>query len=371
MEQKRDYYEILELTRNASEEDIRAAYRHLAKKYHPDVNDSPDAEDRFKEINEAYAILSDPERKATYDRYGHSGLKGMPFNFDFNFNDIFEQFFGFGMSRGQSRRSPRRGSSLRHNLTLEFEEAVFGVEKEIEFSRYETCSSCNGSGSEPGTTPIRCETCNGNGEIRQVHQTFLGSMVNVTTCPTCRGQGETISTPCKTCRGEGRVRNTITRKIPIPSGVDNGTQVRVSGEGEPGVNGGPPGDLFIVIQVKPHRFFRRRGDDILLDMSINIAQATLGADIQIPTLEGDHTLEIPTGTQPGKVFRLKTKGVPHVNRNGRGDQLVVVSVEIPRSLSPEQKQLIDDLAESLGTEVTFRERSFLDSLKEFFGGFTD
>ncbi len=371
MEQKRDYYEILELNSNASEEDIRAAYRHLAKKYHPDVNNNPDASDRFKEINEAYAVLSDAERKAAYDRFGHSGLKGMPFNFDFNINDIFEQFFGFGMSRGRSRRTPRRGSSLRQNLTLEFEEAAFGVEKEIEFSRYETCSSCNGSGAEPGTTPIRCETCGGSGEVRQVRQTFLGSMVNVTTCPACRGQGETINTPCRICNGEGRVRNTITRQIPIPAGVDDGTQVRLSGEGEPGLNGGPPGDLFIAIQVKPHHFFRRRGDDILLDMSINLAQATLGADIEIPTLEGDHTLEIPEGTQPGKVFRLRNKGVQHVNRNGRGDQLVVVSVEVPRSLTAEQKQLFEDLAKSLGTEVTFRQRSFLDSLKEFFGGLSD
>lgn len=371
MDQKRDYYEVLELNREATEEDIRAAYRHLAKRYHPDVNASPDAADRFKEINEAYAVLSDPERKAAYDRYGHSGLKGMPFNFDFNFNDIFEQFFGFGTSRGRSRRAPRRGPSLRHDLTLEFEEAVFGVEKEIEFTRYETCSSCNGSGAEPGTTPIRCQTCGGSGEVRQVRQTFLGSMVNVTTCPACHGQGETIETPCHTCNGEGRVRKTVSRQISIPAGVDDGTQVRVTGEGEPGVNGGPAGDLYIVIQVKPHSYFRRRGDDILLDMSINIAQATLGADIEIPTLEGDHTLEIPAGTQPGKVFHLRNKGVPHVNRNGRGDQLVVVSIEVPRSLTAEQKQLFEDLAKSLGTEVTFRQRSFLDSLKEFFGGLSD
>jgi molecular chaperone DnaJ len=371
MDQKRDYYEVLELNRDASVEDIRAAYRHLAKRYHPDVNDSPDAADRFKEINEAYAVLSDPERKAAYDRYGHSGLKGMPFNFDFNFNDIFEQFFGFGMSRGRSRRAPRRGASLRHDLTLEFEEAVSGVEKEIEFTRYEICSSCSGSGAEPGTTPKRCETCGGSGEVRQVRQTFLGSMVNVTTCPACHGQGETIETPCRTCNGEGRIRKTVSRQISIPAGVDDGTQVRVTGEGEPGVNGGPSGDLYIVIQVKPHPYFRRRGDDILLDMSINLAQATLGADIDIPTLEGDHTLEIPAGTQPGKVFRLKNKGAPHVNRNGRGDQLVVVSVEVPRSLTAEQKQLFEDLAKSLGTEVTFRQRSFLDSLKEFFGGLSD
>ncbi|NIS79962.1 MAG: molecular chaperone DnaJ [Anaerolineales bacterium] len=371
MAAKRDYYEILGLNRNASEDEIKSCYRRLAKKFHPDVNKNPDAEERFKEINEAYAVLSDDERKAAFDRFGHAGLEGMPFGFDFDFMDIFNEFFGFGTGRRRSRRAPRRGVNLRYEMTLTFEEAIFGADKEIGFARQETCSTCNGSGAEPGTTPIRCETCGGSGEVRQVRQTFLGSMVNVSTCLNCAGQGETIKTPCKTCNGNGRVRNQITREIPIPAGVDDGTQIRVAGEGEPGINGGPRGDLYIVIHVKPHQFFRRRGEDILLDMEINLAQAALGADITIPTVDGEETVRIPAGTQPGKVLRLKGKGVPRLNRNSRGDQLVVVSIEIPRSLTPEQRKLFEDLAQSLGTEVHFRERSFLDQLKEFFGGLAD
>jgi molecular chaperone DnaJ len=371
MATKRDYYEILELDRNASEEDIRRAYRRLAKQYHPDVNKEADAGDRFKEINEAYAVLSDSERKAAYDRFGHAGLEGMPFDFDFNISDIFEEFFGFGMGRRRGRRGPRRGANLRYDLNLTFEEAVFGVEKQIEFTRQEICAQCKGSGSEPGTSPIRCKTCDGSGEVRQVRQTFLGSMVNVSTCPECGGAGETIQTPCKTCSGSGRVRNPNTKEIPIPAGVDEGTQIRVAGEGEPGSNGGPPGDLYIAIHVKPHRIFKRQGNDILLDMQINIAQATLGAEIAIPTVEGDEIVNIPPGTQPGKVIRLRGKGIPRLNRNGRGDQLIVISVAIPKSLTPEQRQLFENLSDSLGTEVRFQERSFLDQLKEFFGGLAD
>jgi molecular chaperone DnaJ len=371
MDEKRDYYEILELSRDATADDIRRAYRRLAKQYHPDVNKDPSAEDRFKQINEAYAVLSDEERKSAYDRFGHAGLKGVPFDFDFGFGDIFEEFFGFGAGRRRNRRAPRRGAHLRYDLRLSFEEAAFGVEKEVEFSRQEKCSVCDGSGAEPGTTPVRCKTCNGSGEVRQVHQTFLGSMVNVNTCPNCRGQGETITSPCKNCRGRGRVHAEVARVIQVPAGVDDGTQIRVSGEGEPGVFGGPPGDLYVVVHVKPHRFFRRRGNDIILDLAINIAQATLGADISIPTLDGEDQLSIPAGTQPGKVLKLRGKGVPHLRRNGRGDQLVVISVQIPKSLSNEQRELFVELAETLGSEVKPQERSFLDSLKDLLGGLAD
>jgi molecular chaperone DnaJ len=369
---KRDYYEVLDLDRNATKDDLRRSYRRLAKQYHPDVNNDPKAEERFKEINEAYAVLSDDERRAAYDRYGHAGLEGMKIDFDFGFADIFEEFFGFGMGgRRSRRRAPRRGTDLRYNLSLEFEEAVFGVEKEIEFKRQEVCPVCDGSGAEPGTSPVRCETCQGSGEVRQVRQTFLGSMVNVSTCPTCGGKGETIQSPCHECNGRGLVRNKVKRVVPIPAGVDDGTQIRIAGEGEPGVNGGPPGDLYVAIRVRPHRFFRRRNHDILLDLEINVAQAALGAKVNVPTIDGDQELTIPAGTQPGKTLKLRGKGVPRLRNNGRGDQLVIISVGIPRSLSEEQRELFSDLADTLGTEVHPQERSFLDTLKDLLGGLAD
>jgi molecular chaperone DnaJ len=367
MSEKRDYYEVLEIARQASAEDIRRAYRQLAKQYHPDVNRSAGAEERFKEINEAYAVLSDEQRRAAYDRYGHAGVQGLPT--DFGFADIFEEFFGFGMAGGRSRRrAPRRGADLRLDVTISFEQAVFGVERELSFTRHEPCQACGGSRAEPGTTPIRCTTCNGSGEVRQVRQTFLGSMVNVTTCPQCRGEGETIATLCRACKGEGYLKQVIARVVPIPAGVDDGTQVRLGGEGEPGTLGGPRGDLYIVIHVQAHRFFRRRGDDILLDLSVNVAQATLGAKVQVPTVDGDEELAIPAGTQSGTVLRMRGKGVSRLRRNGRGDLLVLVEVEIPKKLSAEQRRLFSDLAEALGTEAKPVEKSFLDGLREFLGG---
>lgn len=373
MAAKRDYYETLEVGRQASADEIRSAYRRLAKSFHPDVNKEPGAEERFKEINEAYAVLSDREKRAAYDRFGHAGVEGAirDFDFGFGFGDIFEEFFGFGMGGRRRQRSPQRGADLRRDLTLQFEEAVFGAEKEIQFSRHEVCSTCSGSGAEPGTTAVRCTTCEGTGEVRQVRQTFLGSMVNVTTCPSCQGRGETIATPCQTCNARGLELKTIHRVVPIPAGVDDGTKIRLSGEGEPGINGGPRGELYVVLHVKPHKYFRRRENDILLDLAINIAQATLGAKITIPTLDGEETLNIPAGTQPGKVIRMRGKGVPRLRRNGRGDQLVVVSVEIPRSLNPDQRALFEQLAQTMGTEVRLQERSFLERFKDILGGLAD
>jgi molecular chaperone DnaJ len=369
MTTKRDYYEVLEVGRDATPDDLRRAYRTLAKQYHPDVNKDPGAEERFKEINEAYAVLSSEERKAAYDRFGHAAVEGMGQDFGFGVTDIFEEFFGFGMSGGRrSRRGPRRGADLRYDVTLEFEQAVFGVEREISFTRNEVCPACQGSQAETGTTPVRCRTCNGSGEVRQVRQTFLGSMVNVSTCTACGGRGETIATPCRTCSGRGLVQNAVKKVVPVPAGVDEGTQIRLSGEGEPGSMGGPPGDLYLVVHVQPHRYFRRRDDDILLDVSVNLAQAALGATLTIPTVDGEEKATIPPGTQPGKVLRLKGKGVPRLRRTGRGDQLVVLSVEVPRSLTAEQRTLFEQLARTMGSEVKPQERSFLDTLKDFFGG---
>jgi molecular chaperone DnaJ len=369
----RDYYEILGVGRNASNDEIRASFRKLARQYHPDVNKENGAEEKFKEINEAYGVLSDPEKRARYDRFGKEGLGNMGGGFhDYttDFADIFEEIFGgFGFSTGRrSRNSPRRGRDLQMQVMLTFEEAVFGVEKEIEFQREETCSRCNGSGAEPGTTPIRCSTCNGQGEVRQVRQTFLGQMVQTTTCPTCNGRGETISSPCDTCHGSGLERKTVKKKVQIPAGVDGGTQIRLAGEGGPGVFGGPHGSLFLILDVKPHKFFKRRENDIILNLDINVAQAALGAEIEVPTLDGDEKLKIPSGTQPGKVFHIRNKGVPHLRRNGRGDQLVIVNVAVPTKLTKEQRELFEKLAESLGTTVKPQEKGFLDWLNEALGG---
>lgn len=370
--QKRDYYEVLGISRNASSEEIKSAFRKLARQYHPDVNDAADAEERFKEINEAFAILSDPDKRSVYDRFGHDGLSGMNGMPDFtNFDpfQIFEQFFGFGsMGGGQRRNSPRRGADLQTILSLTFEESANGVEKEIEITRDEVCTTCKGSGAEPGTNPETCPTCGGRGEVRQARQTILGSLVQVTTCPNCNGAGKVIKHVCKTCRGRGYERKTTRKVVSIPAGVDNGNQIRLAGEGQPGENGGPRGNLYIEIKVKDHQYFRRRQDDILLDLKINIAQAVLGAEVEVPTLSGKAKLTIPAGTPPGKVFRLRNKGIPHLNGSGSGDELVIVNVEIPTHISAEQRKLFEQLAKTLGSEVLPQERSFLDVLKDILGG---
>src|SRR5574339_492604 len=369
----RDYYEILGVERNASSDEIKAAFRKLARQYHPDVNKEDGAEEKFKEVNEAYGVLSDPEKRARYDRFGREGVGNMGGFRDYtvDFTDIFEELFGrgFGFSTGRrSRNSPRRGRDLQMQVSLTFEEAVFGVEKDIEFEREETCSRCSGSGAEPGTSPVKCSTCNGQGEVRQVRQTFLGQMVQTATCPACNGRGETISSPCKTCHGNGLERKTIKKTVQIPAGVDVGTQIRLAGEGAPGVYGGPNGSLFLVLDVRPHKFFKRRENDILLNLDINVAQAVLGAEVDIPTLDGDDKLKIPAGTQPGKVFTLRGKGVPYLRRKERGNQLVIVNVAIPTKLTKEQRELFEQLAESLGTTVRPQEKGFLDWLNEALGG---
>lgn len=366
---QRDYYEILGVSRSASADELKSAFRSLARKYHPDVNKDASAEETFKEINEAYAVLSDPEKRAAYDRYGHAGVQGaggMDFT-NMDFSDIFEGLFGFGMGGARrSPRSPRRGADLSYAVQLSFEEAVFGVEKQVDVTRDETCMTCRGNGSEPGSGPSRCQQCDGKGEIRQVRQTFLGSMVQVMPCPVCNGAGEVITKPCPTCRGRGLERKTVRKMVSIPAGIDHGQQIRLAGEGQPGANGGPNGNLYLEMQVKPHQFFRRRQDDILLDLDINIAQAALGADIEVPTVDGPARLSIPAGTQPGKIFKMRGKGVPHLRATGRGDQLVVINVEVPTRVSPEQRRLFESLAETLGSEVRPQEKGFLERLKEIF-----
>jgi len=373
MAARQDFYEVLGVERSASQREIKKAYRQMARQYHPDVSDEPDAESRFKEINEAYQVLSDPNKRNAYDRFGHAGLEGGRAGFDFGgFRDpfdIFEEFFGqgFGFS-SRGRRGPRRGGDLRYDLRLTFEEAVFGCEKTIELRRYETCPECAGSGAKPGTSPDTCSKCNGTGQVRQVQRSILGSFVSVTDCPDCRGQGTVVTDVCPRCEGDKRVSVTRELSVNIPAGVDDGTRIRLAGEGEAGSNGGPRGNLYIVLEVEPHLIFRRRDDDILVEVEINVAQAALGTDIEVPTLDGDETITVDPGTQTDTVLRLPDRGVPHVKRHGRGDELVLLRVAIPKRLSREQRTLLEELGGTLEPEKVLEEkRGFMNEVREFLG----
>jgi molecular chaperone DnaJ len=376
MSAKRDYYEVLGLNRGAAPEEIKKAFRRLARQYHPDVNKESDAEARFKEINEAYEVLSDQDKRAAYDRFGHAasqggfggGYGGGFGDFGFGgFEDIFDTFFG-GVRAGQTRRGPARGADLRYDLTIEFEEAVFGCEKEIVVPRHETCTQCHGSGAEPGTQPIRCPQCNGTGEVRRQQQTMLGSFVQVTTCPRCQGEREIATTPCTRCRGRKVVQVERPIVVKIPAGVDDGTRIRLANEGEPGLRGGPAGNLYVVLHVQPHPFFHREDTNILLQLDINVAQAALGDKLLVPTLDGEEETTIPAGTQTGDTFRLRGKGVPYLQRNGRGDQLILIHVLTPTKLSKRQKELLQELSKTLGKEVIHQpEKGLLDKLKEALG----
>ncbi len=375
---KRDYYEILGVSRNATQEEIKKAYRRLARQYHPDINKSPDAEERFKEINEAYEVLSDAEKRAAYDRFGHAATQGAGMGGfggfggfgDMGFGSIFEDLFGgFGMRTAAAQRAPVRGADLRVDVRLTFEEAVFGCTKELEIPRLETCPHCGGSGAEPGTSPIRCPQCNGLGEVQRRQQNPLfGTIVTRTTCPRCEGLGEIVTTPCIECRGAKQVRRVRRIQVDIPAGVDDGTQIRLAGEGEAGLRGGPPGNLYVVLRVEPHPLFQRRDHDIWLEMPINIVQAALGAEIEVPTLDGPTKLKIPPGTQHGTVFRLREKGVPYLRRRGRGDQLVSVRVVVPTELTDEQRQLLQRLGETLGTKnLNLESRTVFDRIIDAIG----
>jgi len=370
MSSKRDYYEVLGVSRTADADELKKAYRRLARQYHPDANKEPGAEERFKEANEAYEVLSDREKRRAYDRFGHAGVDGSVGYSDFGFGgigDIFEEFFGFGTGTRARRRGPRRGNDLQYDLEIDLEEAVFGCEKEIEINRLDMCSVCQGSGAEPGTTPIRCNQCNGTGEVRRVQQSILGSFVNVTTCPTCRGEGEVISTPCHQCRGKGQVQASKTITVRIPPGVGDGTRIRLASEGEPGFRGGPSGNLYVLLHVRPHAIFRRSGDDIVLELNVNVAQAALGDKVTIPTLDGEESVHIPAGTQTGRIFRLRGRGVPHLRRSGRGDLLIVTQVVVPTDLDERQRELFQELGQTLGKEVIpQQERGFLDRLRDVF-----
>jgi molecular chaperone DnaJ len=347
---KRDYYEVLGVSRNASDDELKKSFRRLAKQYHPDANKEQGADARFIEINEAYEVLSDPQKRAAYDRYGHAGLNGSAgagfgdFAGFSSINDLFETFFA-GATGATRRSGTQRGADLRYDLTITFEEAVFGCQKEIELPRWETCSSCRGSGAQPGTSTARCSSCQGTGEIRRVQQSIFGQFVNVTMCERCRGEGRVITTPCEKCRGQGRVRNNRRVVVNIPAGVDDGINVRVTGEGEVSARGGTPGNLYVILTVKPHPYFKRSGNDILYELPISFTQAALGDEVEVQTVDGKTTtLKIPAGTQTNRSFRLKGMGVPVVHSSARGDQHVIVKVVTPSNLTPEQKRLLEEFA---------------------------
>ncbi|KPV64914.1 MAG: chaperone protein DnaJ [Candidatus Bathyarchaeota archaeon BA1] len=368
MYSKRDYYEVLGVPRNASKEEIKRAYRQLALKYHPDRNKSPEAEEKFKEISEAYAVLSDDDKRIQYDQFGYEGISGrytwddifrgadfdsifkdLGFGFG-GFDTIFDMFFGGG-ARG--RYGPRKGEDIRYDLELTLEEAAFGLNTDIEVPGYDICDTCHGSGVKPGTGPKRCPKCNGTGEIRRTRSFGFTHFAEIETCNECHGKGVFIENLCKDCNGTGTVQRLRKIKVKIPPGIDNGYSLRLGGEGRPGVQGGPKGDLYVAVHVKPHKIFKRKGSDILCDAHIGFPQAALGTEIYVPTLDGKARLRIPAGTQTGTLFRLKGKGVPNLHGWGRGDELVRVIVRTPTNLTRRQKELLVELAKEIKEEATF------------------
>ncbi|HOJ93526.1 MAG TPA: molecular chaperone DnaJ [Dictyoglomaceae bacterium] len=384
MPTQKDYYEILGVDRNATQEDIKKAYRKLVRQYHPDLNKDPGAQDKFKEINEAYEVLSDPQKRAQYDRfgnaaagdfsgYGNQGWGPQDFgNFGRTFEDIFSDFFGdsiFGdiFGRRETRRSPRKGADLRADIHITLEEAAFGGKKEISVTRLEACNVCGGSGAEPGTSPVTCDMCNGTGQVRQARQTPFGQFVQVTTCPKCGGTGKFISKPCHECHGTGKVRNKRKIEFKVPAGVDDGYVIRLSGEGESGEYGGPNGDIYIYVHVEPHKIFKRDGEDIWIDLPVDYLTAILGGEIEIPTLEGNEKISIKPGTQTGEVITLKGKGIPYLNNpSRRGDQKIKVLITVPKNLSLKEKELLLELAKVRGINVEENGRNFFDQIKEAF-----
>ncbi|MCG8501585.1 MAG: molecular chaperone DnaJ [Firmicutes bacterium] len=377
MAEKRDYYEILKVDRNASSDDIKRAYRKLAKKYHPDVNPGDKtAEARFKEANEAYEILSDQDKRAKYDQFGHAGVDPNGFggggfgDFDFGgFGDIFETFFGGGTGFGASgrRNGPQKGRDIQTSVEVAFEEAAFGVEKEINIFRMENCDTCHGTGAKPGTEAKTCTTCHGTGQVQYKQQTPFGQFVNVKTCDSCRGEGKVISNPCKFCHGKGKVRKSKTIKVDIPAGIDDGQTISLRGEGEPGTKGGIQGNLYITVTIRPHPLFQRQGNDVICEIPITFVDASLGAELEVPTLDGKVKYSIHEGTQTGTVFRLKNKGIPHIRGYGRGDQYVKVLVEVPKNLTQQQKELLREFSQLDGDNNHEKRKGFFEKMKEALG----
>jgi molecular chaperone DnaJ len=371
---KADYYEVLSVSRTASDGEIKTAYRKLAMQYHPDRNpNNPQAEEKFKECSEAYAVLSDPDKRAAYDRFGHAAVGGgggnpfaggSPFqqgDLGDIFGDLFGEMFNMGGSRGRASRA-QRGRDLKFEMSLTFEEAVFGIEREINIRRSEACDDCSGTGSEAGKQPEVCQQCGGRGQIRSQQGFFSVAR----TCPVCSGTGTVIKTPCKACHGDGRVQRQHKILVKVPAGVEQDTRIRYSGEGDAGRWGGPAGDLYVVLEVKPHKFFERDGDDLHCVVPISFPQAALGTELEIQTLEGKETIKVPEGTQSGKELRMRGKGVPHLNAHGKGDLVVEVRVQTPGKLTRQQKDLLKQLAETMPVENTPTSRGLFSKVKDMF-----
>lgn len=375
--EQRDYYEVLGIDRNADAQALKRAYRKLAMDYHPDRNPSADAAEKFKEINQAYEVLTDDQKRQAYDRFGHAGVDGAGAaggfegftHFD-GFGDVFDAFFGGGGRRGGGRRrGPGRGADLRYNMRITFEEAVFGTEKEIEFQRQERCTRCAGQGAEPGTELTVCPECNGAGELRRSQQSIFGQFVNVSACGRCAGEGRIVPNPCTDCRGTGRTRQPRKIVVKVPAGVDDGAQIRITNEGEAGPRGGEAGNLYVVLGVAEHEHFQRVEDHIVLELPVNLAQASLGAELSIPTLDGEMELEIPAGTQSGEDFVIRGKGVPHLRGAGRGDMVVRVTVVVPESLTEKQRELLEELASTMGTPTLPKHhKGFFERIRDAMAG---
>ena len=377
-EQKRDYYEVLGVSRGASEDELKKAYKKMARKYHPDLNPGDkSAEEKFKEVNEAYEVLSDADKKARYDQYGHAGVDpnfgaggfggGFDGGFDFgDLGDIFGSFFGggFGGGRRTNPNAPQRGESIRMSIAISFEEAAFGCEKAVTVERYETCDTCHGNGCAPGTSPEVCPDCHGTGTVQVRRQTPMGVFATSAPCAKCGGKGRIIHQPCKDCRGSGMVRKKKTIQASIPAGIDNGQTISIRGQGNAGKNGGPAGDLLITITVRPHELFRREGTSVLCEAPITFTQAVLGAELEIPTIDGKVKYTLPEGTQSGTTFRLKGKGIPSINGRGRGDQYVTVYIETPKNLNKEQKEALKKFAETMGESNYEEQKKFFKKFKK-------
>jgi molecular chaperone DnaJ len=367
-----DFYTILGVERSATDADIKKAFRRLAQQWHPDVNTEPGAAERFKQINEAYQVLSDPQRRQTYDMFGRAGLGDGGAGFDpsgfGSFSDIFDAFFGGATAAGARRGHPTAGSDLRYDLRITFEEAVHGTEKEIDFPVFGRCDTCGGNGAKPGTEPVICDNCGGRGEIRTTRRTMLGQMVNVSACPKCLGEGRLVTETCPTCHGEGRTERKRSLRVTIPAGIDEGHQIRLSSEGEVGLRGGPAGSLYVAVHVTPHPALRREGTELYYEADVSIAQAALGTRIAVPTVDGDEELEIKPGTQPGSEIRLRGRGVPHLRRTGsKGDLHVFVNVVVPAKLSKRQRELLAEYAAESGEEISATHGGILDKVRDALG----
>ncbi len=379
MADKRDYYEVLGVDKNASADDIKKAYRKLAKQYHPDLNkDNPEAADKFKEVGEAYAVLSDEEKRSRYDQFGHAGVDGSAGGGGFSggfggfgdfgdLGDIFGSFFGGGFGGGQSRRNaPQKGRDMRVRVELTFEEAAFGCKKDLNVSRMETCSACSGTGAKAGTSPETCSRCRGTGQIRSVQNTPIGQIQTNTTCPDCRGKGKIIKERCAVCQGTGKTRVSDKISVNIPKGVDDGQTLRVRGKGDAGENGGPAGDLYVTISIKKHPIFERDEYDVYVEMPITFVQATLGCEIDVPTLDGKVKHRIPEGTQSGTKFRMRGKGISYPNGSGRGDQFVIVNIEVPKNLTQKQRELLVKFADETNDKNYNQQKKWTAKLKDYF-----